>query len=1255
VDAAITAAPEGSIDALNPHHEREKMTQFGRLLHCNSRDRRAHGRSWAHAKLHAAIAAALASDGDQFLGLGRARIVRLDLPIVVQWCQRGRARYDFRWIVPHAPTVMRMNDIVRWLHAFDLGDLQQIFEAHKIDLTILPYLTEQDLKDLGISLGERVRLQAAIANLAVDMLASPMRQSSGPTHIYPPISASMRNAERRQLTVMFCDLVGSSALATKLDPEDLNVLVSIYRDACAKPIEKNGGFISRFVGDGILACFGYPQAHEDDAERAIWAGLEVVQGVKMLKPGNECFVQQDPLAVRIGIGTGVVLVGDINGHGQLERNAIIGEAPNLAARLQGLSRPNCVVIDTATQQLAGRIFEYRDLGNHVFKGFAEAQVVWEVIGESGLENRFEALRVGDTPVVGRVEEMEFLSRSWDQASAGQGQVAVLTGEAGIGKSHLAAAFRRQIDQGWQLGFHCSPRLTSTRLHPITRKLERLAGFDREDTDAERWHKLTKLIESIGWSKEGEELPLLGDLLGLKEDLARPLPPMTPREWRARTLEVIQRWLETIAVVRPLLLTFEDIQWMDASTWQLFESLVVWSAEAKVLILATLRTENTFGKNICDIDVIEKSPWRRAPHVTLKELAPFSEGDARKLISVTARNKAPPDGIVAGILARADGIPLYVEELTRSLAPIDPNEWRQIDSNASPTARTLPTSLNNALAARLDRTGPAREIAQVASVIGREFSARLLFDFCQMAKEHFDDGLDQLLAAGIIKPAGSGRDPTYVFRHALIQNAAYGTLLKRRRRELHLGLAEHLERERTTQSYVADEVLAEHYESAGALREAIATRKRAAKTAIERGAQVEAVNLLETAISTLANVPDDSERRQLELELTMELATALGAVRSYAPEVEKQYLRARDLCIQLDRADLRFNVEFGLTISHFVRGDLERAHSYAVGLFEHARQHPKNPLVDAYLANGMIRTQQGRFEEARDLLSTGVALTRPELDQPHFFTHGLNPGVYCSSYLANVLAYMGRASEALDLMERTLALARTRASNSSHMYSYVSALAIAGRVYMVLRDGAAVSQRSKDLIEFARRHHYFYFESIGKLQQSWASTTHGSEEAMREGAQKMSDGLAGLARAGTGVAMRSFYAHLADVHTRLGDKAAALADLCKAEDEQGFGAQSWDAEIERVRGEALRLAPEPDPSGALRCFQAAVCISRKQGARAFELRAACSEARLLLHIDRAKDALDLLADYTPIDGPITVDEVEVNQLAVECDRHLRTMR
>jgi class 3 adenylate cyclase/tetratricopeptide (TPR) repeat protein len=1154
-----------------------------------------------------------------------------------------------------------VSDLARWLDAVNLGHLRAIFEDNDVDLDRLQGLAEQDLERLGLTPSERRRLKVSLAELtregprrALEPRAEPARYARD----HPPVAPAVRTAERRQLTVLFCDLVGSSALSTKLDPEDFNLLVGLYRDACAKPIERHGGFISRFVGDGILACFGYPHAHEDDAERAIWAGLGVVAAVKTLQPHAGRFVDRDHLAVRIGIGTGLVVVGDIVGHGHLERNAIVGEAPNLAARLQGLAEPNGVVIDKATRDLAGGIFEYRALGQTALKGFAQPQLAWEVTGESGLENRFEAMRMRDARLVGREAELDLLFRLWDRARAGQGQVALLTGEAGIGKSHLAAAFRDRIVQRRQapakgapvaIGFHGSPRHSNTALYPMTRRIERLAGFDRDDSHAVRWRKLVQLVTRSGWSEEGEELPLLADLLGIERNAARPLARMSPREWRARTLRVLERWLEWIAAERPLLLVFEDIQWMDASTWQLFQNLVGWSASAKVLLLATWRTGDT-SPAARDLAELEKSAWRQAANVTGKELAPLAQGEARHLIAVTARDQALPGEVVEGILARADGIPLYLEELTRSLsAEADHAQQGSEARQGTLTARAVPSSLNNALAARLDRVGPAREIAQIASVIGREFPARLLSVVCPLPKEHLQSGLERLLEAGLIKSAGGG-DPSYVFRHALIQNAAYRTLLKQRRREIHLALARHLESAKAAHLEVADEALAEHFERGGAPRQAIAIRERAAKTALERGAQVEAARLLEAAITTLAELPDDRERRQLELELTMELATALGAIRSFAPEVEKQYLRARDLCVELDRTDLRFSVEFGLTICKFVKGDLQAADGYGAGLLAHAQQHPDKPLVDAYLAKGMIRTQQGRFEEARELFMEGAELSRPELDQPHFFTHGLNPGIYCNSYLANVLAYMGRAREAVELMERTLDVARRRASEPSHAYSYVSALAIAGRVYLILRDGAAVRQRSKDLIDVARRHHYLYFENIGKIQQCWALTTQGPPDAIRLGAERMRDALATLVRTGVGLGLRGFYAQLADIYARLGDKAEALATLNRAVDRPGYGPRSWDAEIQRVLGEVLRLAPDPDPQKALACFTSAIAIAQQQGARAFELRAAKSCAEMLLQMHRPREAQDLLTPYLRLAEPGTIDEVEISTLMVQIARN-----
>jgi class 3 adenylate cyclase/tetratricopeptide (TPR) repeat protein len=1140
-----------------------------------------------------------------------------------------------------------MRSFSSWLERNGLAQYSEMFAREAIDLDVLPTLSDEDLRELGLPLGHRRKLLDAIAKL----VAEEKRGAQG----WMPSTNSASEPERRQVTFLFCDLINSTSLSRRLDPEDLCDLIGAYQQACTPPIEHYGGYVARYIGDGILAYFGYPVAHENDAERAVRAGLGIVEAMDKFnnRGGREI---TEPLAVRIGISTGDVVIGYTVGRGAAEENAVAGEAVNLAAKLQQLAKPNTVVVSSVTRQLTAERFEYRDGREHQIAGFEKPVRYWPVIGDSDIRR----LEVGATSLatfVGRREEVSILLRQWKSAALGQGQAALVEGRAGIGKSRLIATVTDHILRveanatqrvPLVLSFTCSPFRVNTAFYPIIQQIVLRAAVDLKDTYEINFRKLSKFLAESGLESGHTSTALIADLLGIRADERRPTLAIGPREKRLRTLETLQNWFESLSLRQPLLLIFEDIQWIDHSSGQLLGQVVAWAANASALILITHRSELPERKNPSKHNELT-TKWLNLPHFTVCELDQLNDSDAKKLLCAAAGGKIMPAHVIDDILQKAEGVPLYIEELTRGLidSPLLEDTGPEYVMKRPLASMSIPSTLSGALTARLDQLGPAKEIAQLASVIGREFSMPLLSTISAYPHDRVLSGLDRLLATGIITRGGNAWEPVYAFRHALIQEAAYRSLLRRKRSEMHLRLADRLERDKRIFSDVTDELIAEHYDRGGAKSQAIAARRRAAATAIARSAQVEAANLLEIAVATLADLPRDTEYRQLELELTMELASALGAVRGYAaPTVERQYLKARDLCLDLGNSNLRFNAEFGLMISNLVKGDLKSADEFAKPLFEHAEHHPNKPHVDAYLANGMVKMQQGRLQEARSLLEKGAKLACPEEDGPHFFTHGQNPGILCRSYLAHALAFMGHSQEAIATVESTLALARRRTSNPSHIYTYVNALAFAARVHLLLRNSSAVIQFSRELIDIARRNQYSYFEAIGRIQQSWALATPISKGSLQLGARQMVEGLKVLEATGTGLGMRGFYVQLAELYVHLGDKPQALTSLGDAVGRSGWGTRAWDAEIERVRGTALMMGPDPAPNAALSCCRAALDISRVQGARILEVRAAVTCAHILTRLNRRAEAHELLVTYLPFQRPDTVDGAEFQKLIGE---------
>ena len=783
-------------------------------------------------------------------------------------------------------------DIEAWLQGLGLERYASAFRDNEIDWEVLPKLTSEDLREIGVAaVGHRRKLMGAIDALGASAPTAAVSGASAPA-----------DAERRQLTVMFCDLVGSTPLSVRFDPEDLREIVGAYHRCVADTVGRFAGFVAKYMGDGVLIYFGYPEAHEDDAERAVRAGLAVIEAVGRLEAPER-------LKVRLGVASGLVVVGDLIGAGAAQERGVIGETPNLAARLQALAQPGMLVIAASTRRQIGALFELDDLGLQALTGFAEPQPAWRVVGDSGVVSRFEALRSEASPLVGRNEELDLLLRRWEQAKAGEGRVVLLAGEPGIGKSRLTAALSVRIasELHTRLRYFCSPYYQDSALHPFIVQLERAAGFARDDTVEEKLGKFVALLAP--GARGDDEIELLAELLSLPSSAAD--LNLSSQRKREMLLEALLHQLAAAARSRPVLTVFEDAQWIDPTSRELLDLTLDRVRRLPVLLVVTFRPEFEHA-------------WSGQPHVMMLTLNRLGQHDGAALVERLAGNASLSHETIGEIVERADGVPLFVEELTKAVLESGDRDDRvdAVLAGSPLPSLAIPPTLHALLIARLDRLGPsAKEVAQIGAVIGRAFSFDLIEQVAQRPRAELRSGLDRLTGAGLLFCRGIAPQSSYLFKHALVQDTAVATLLRASRQELHARVAAALERNFADLVERQPELLARHLTSAGETERAVDQWLKVGKHAATRSAHLEAIRHLDRGLATLAALHEGPARDGREIELQLVRGLSLFTSEGYSSaEASRSYARARELAEARGDARRLFVAVYGLAVGQRPRHD-----------------------------------------------------------------------------------------------------------------------------------------------------------------------------------------------------------------------------------------------------------------------------------------------------------------------------------------------
>ncbi len=1037
----------------------------------------------------------------------------------------------------------------------------------------------------------------------------------------PPVIR--RSPERRQVTVLVCDLAGMSALAARLDPEELQALIAAYQRCCMPIISRSGGAVGKLSGAEILAYFGYPQAHEHDVECAVRASLTLVDAVSKLDGGRG-----GPLQLRVGIATGPVVLGDFLGD-DAAQHGIVGEAAQLAGSLEMLAEPNTVVMAASTRRLIGNLFDCEDLGQVTLNGFSEPVPAWRVLGPSSVDSRFEALRAPTTPLTGRDEELEMLQRRWRQTANGEGRVVLLSGEPGIGKSRLTVALleRLQAEPHSHLRYFCSPHHQDSALYPIISQLQRVAGLRRDDTDAQRLDKLEAVL-ARATNDLGDAAPLIADLLSVSTGDRYPPLDLTRQKRKEKTLRALLAQLEGLAASQPVMVVFEDAHWIDPTSLELLELVIDRVPTLPVLLIITFRPEFA-------------PPWVGRPHVTLLTVNRLPPRQRAEMIAGVTGGKALPKDIADQIIDRTDGVPLFIEELTKTVVEsgilVEAGDRYAMTGPVAPLA--IPTTLQASLLARLDRLPATREVAQIGAALGRSFSHELIGAVAQMPQK--------LVSAGLIFQRGSAPDAEYTFKHALVQEAAHGTLLRSQRQQIHARIAATLENRFTEIVTTQPALMAQHCAEAGLDEKAVDYWLAAGQQALARSAMTEAATLLQKGLVALARLPEGLRRAQQELDLQVALVRALMATRGYAgPMVSKTLVRARALAEQPDRSNYFAPLLYLQWMFHTNRAEHRQALLLAEQMEELSEaKNDEAALLYGHFLRGVSRLYLGEIVASRALFEKCHDMCDPTHRAIYATFAVEDPYAVSLAHLALNLAYLGYIDQARARIDDALREARRR----EHVFTLAFVLTLACMVDWVCGSPHESERHAKEMIVLSREQGFALWLGFGLVFRGSSLAALGQTQ---EGFVLLADGFSSVRDTGSMIGLTWKLVLLAESYAKVRRLKEGLdcfdetAPIIETTDER-----CNEAELHRLRGNLLNATG--DRAAAEQSYHQALAVAKRQGARLFELRAATNLARLWGDQGKREQACALLAPIyswftegfdTPILGEATALLKELSEAA-----------